>query len=643
MLAAYHVTLLCDGDQIKLLKKTFWDPRYFNMWIMYVGLTKGQSFSFKHFLSGNSFSFFTQISIQRSGNASISRNIIADRFKCLQLFQCFSEAEDTEMCRYVGQLLHDGNINLNEQTLSPAQINTLSIFLTQTNIKHWKILNLSKCNLGDDRFSKLYASISGNSRSIINIEAMDLSFNNLTEASANSIVNLVVTWKVEKLDITSNDISFTFIVNEIIANQDFKQSSTEIIISRDNKTELVASNKAYCAIKNVKSCSQIFFHKCNLGNNLQATNNVLSLLRSGKEVYMYDNSLPFKPLVKNVKETKGASFHYLSEVDTTQNEVAEIVNKLILNMTCTVKFGENRLLPLHIYNVTSHNITSVEKMLFQKNLCGTILFGANDDEHVKSILTALQSIKSVKHFSLRRYNMEVLSLNFDMGSALRQDQMTCLDMSSTFISHKIEDLADAISNLVSLKHLSLSNCKLQNNSLLVICKALASIDGISYINLSSNSFNTESAKAFANAIVINQGLQCVELFNCNLNEDRIITILRALKQNVGLLKLNLGANVITDEVVKYLIALVMGNINMSQLRLKDCGLQHTELKFLTDALATSQSFTKCDFSCNIFSDQNCQYIAHVIKCNRNMRHLDMSSCNIKEEGMTFVSSALCET
>ena len=642
MMAAYHVTLLRDGDQIKLLKKTFWDPRYFNMWIMYVGLTKGQSSSFKQFLSGNSFSFFTQRSNQRSGSVSISRNVIADRFKCLQLFQCFSEAENTEMCRYVGQLLQNGNINLSKQTLSPVQINTLTIFLTQTNIKHWKILNLSECNLGDDGFSKLYASISGNSRNVINIEALDLSFNNLTEASANSLANLVVTWNVDKLDITSNDISFTYIVNEIIAIQEFKQSSTEIIISRDDKTELIVSNKAYCVIQNVKSCSQIFFYKCNLGNNLQATDNVLSLLKSGKEVYIYDNILCFESLVKNIKETKSASFHYLSEVDTSQNEVAEIVNKLILNTTCALKFGENSLLPLHIYNVTSHNITSVKIMLFQKNLCGTILFGFND-EHIESIFTTLQSIKSVKHFSLRRYNMEAFSSNFDIGSTLRQDQLTCLDMSSTFISNKSEGLADALSNLVSLKHLNLSNCKLQNNSILAICKALTNIKDISYLNLSGNSFNTESARALANAIVINKGIECIELFNCNLDEDRIITVLSALKQNVALLKLNLGANVITDEAVKHLIAFVTSNISMSQLCLKDSGLQHTELKFLTDALATSQSFTELDFSCNIFTDQNCQDIAHAIKLNRNIRHFDVSNCEIKEEGMCLVSSVLCET
>ena len=646
MLSAYHVALLPDGDQIKLLKKTFWDPKYFNMWIMYVGLTKGKSFSFMHFLSGNSFSFLTQRSIQRSQSVSISRNIISDKFKCLQLFQCFSEAEDTEMCRYVGQLLQDGNINLSEQTLNPVQINMLSIFLTQINIKHWKILNLSKCNLGDDGFSKLYASISGNSRSAIRVEAMDLSFNDLTEASANPIVNLVMTWKVESLNIASNDISFTFIVNEIITNQEFTQSSTEIIISRDNKTELIASNKAYGIITkfNMKSFSHIFFYRCNLGNNLQAINNVLSLLKSGKEVYVYDSNLPFESLIKNAKETKNTSFHYLSEVGISQNKVSETINEFIHNAKCALTFDESKLLPLHIYNVTSHNIASLEEVLFQKDICGTIIFSFDNEHEIESIFSMLQSIKSVKHFSLRRYNMETLSSSIDLVGILEQDQLICLDMSSTLISNKIKSLADALSNHASLKSLNLSNCKLQNSSISVISKALTNIKHISYLNLSNNCFNTESAKALANAIAVNKDLQYVELFNCNLNEDRIITILNDLKQNSNLLKLDLGANVITDEAVRHLAELIVNNVSINQLYLKDCGLQHIELKILTNALADSQSITEFDVSCNSFSDQNCKDIAHVIKLNRNIiRHLDFSNCEIEEEGILSVSSAVCET
>ena len=49
LLAAYHISLMSETQQIKVLKETFWNVRYFNVWIMYVALTKDRPFAFKHF------------------------------------------------------------------------------------------------------------------------------------------------------------------------------------------------------------------------------------------------------------------------------------------------------------------------------------------------------------------------------------------------------------------------------------------------------------------------------------------------------------------------------------------------------------------------------------------------------------------
>ena len=61
ILAAYHITLMSEADQLKCMNQTFWDNRYYNTWIMYVGLTKNQlPITFKHFLSGNWFLLHTR-------------------------------------------------------------------------------------------------------------------------------------------------------------------------------------------------------------------------------------------------------------------------------------------------------------------------------------------------------------------------------------------------------------------------------------------------------------------------------------------------------------------------------------------------------------------------------------------------------
>ena len=59
-MAAWYISTLSVNNQIKLLKETFWEHRYYNTWIMYVGITGGHSFALKHFLSGNWLQFFSR-------------------------------------------------------------------------------------------------------------------------------------------------------------------------------------------------------------------------------------------------------------------------------------------------------------------------------------------------------------------------------------------------------------------------------------------------------------------------------------------------------------------------------------------------------------------------------------------------------
>ena len=65
------------------------------------------------------------------------------------MFQCFSEAENDDMCQYVGELLQDQKIDLSGQTLNPVNIHTLGLFLGRSTTKHWKLLSLSNCYIED--------------------------------------------------------------------------------------------------------------------------------------------------------------------------------------------------------------------------------------------------------------------------------------------------------------------------------------------------------------------------------------------------------------------------------------------------------------------------------------------------------------
>ena len=192
-MAAYHISALPERKQLKLLKNTFWSADYYNTWIMYVGITGGETFPLKHFLSGNLLQIFTQLF-----KTGISRKILNNKIKCLHIFQCLAEAKSIDLLSSFGKLFHNQEIDLSNQTLLPRDLNTLGFFLVRSINKHWKKLDLSRCNMGSaglkillDRF------VDKDTHSVVTIDQVNLSYNlvQLNFSSFVGLLNLVKTWK----------------------------------------------------------------------------------------------------------------------------------------------------------------------------------------------------------------------------------------------------------------------------------------------------------------------------------------------------------------------------------------------------------------------------------------------------------------
>ena len=202
-LAAYHIHTLKDKNEIKSLKNNFWNPRYLNASVMYVGLTKGNSFALRHFLSGHKFRFVTKW----SKSTRISTSTISNKVKSLHLLQCFSEAGNDELIRQLGSFTDDTIIDLSGNALLSKDIQMLSFFLTRSTTKDWKMLNLSQCYMGDNTFDVFCKTFSGFNENKVVISAVDLSYNQFTPASLKGIVDLICCFDVKHLYIHGNYIN----------------------------------------------------------------------------------------------------------------------------------------------------------------------------------------------------------------------------------------------------------------------------------------------------------------------------------------------------------------------------------------------------------------------------------------------------
>ena len=202
-MAALYISTLSHNKQIKLLNETFWQHRYYNTWIMYVGITCGSSFALKHFLSGNRLQLSTRI----FKSSSISRKFLENKIKCLHLFQCLVESNNEDMIKSVNRFFQDNQIDLSNQTLLPSDVNTLGFFLIRSINKQWEMLDLSGCNIGRiginvlcDRF------LDKQSREILGIKKVDFSYNQLNFSSLMQVLELLKSWHTSQLIIKDSEI-----------------------------------------------------------------------------------------------------------------------------------------------------------------------------------------------------------------------------------------------------------------------------------------------------------------------------------------------------------------------------------------------------------------------------------------------------
>jgi len=221
--------------QLKLLQKTFWSADYYNTWIMYVGITGGKSFTLKHFLSGNRLQIFTRIF-----KAGISHKFLNNKIKCLHIFQCLVEAQNTDLMSLFGRLFQNQEIDLSGQTLLPRDLNTLGFLLVRSINKHWKKLDLSRCYMGDIGLKILTEFfVDKFTHSGITIDRVDFSYNQLDFSCLAALLKLHKTWKTSEIIINDNSICSGKSARDIFGKFEhiFFQPSDDIIL----KTLLIGS------------------------------------------------------------------------------------------------------------------------------------------------------------------------------------------------------------------------------------------------------------------------------------------------------------------------------------------------------------------------------------------------------------------
>ena len=192
-LAALYISHLPPSEELKVIKANFWNNIHFNMFSMYISLTKGQRSSFKKFLSGENKAI------------AIADKFLKNQLKCFRLYHYFKEASNNTLCNTIerAEVFNDKVINLEDTTLTGSDIKCVSLFLASSFNKEWEGLDLQNCYIQDKGLNTLWHGL--HYTTDITINRLWLTNNGLTVQSSSLISELTVRWKVKWLMIAGNE------------------------------------------------------------------------------------------------------------------------------------------------------------------------------------------------------------------------------------------------------------------------------------------------------------------------------------------------------------------------------------------------------------------------------------------------------
>ena len=664
-MAALYISTLSDKKQIKLLKETFWQHRYYNTWIMYVGITCGNSFALKHFLSGNWF----QISTRIFKYSNISRKYLGNKIKCLHLFQCLVESNNEDMIASVSKFFQDNQIDLDRQTLLPSDVNTLGFFFMRSINKRWEMLNLSGCNIGSiginilcDRF------LSKESRDIVFVKTVDFSYNQLNFSSVIQIFDLFKSWHTSQLIIKDSEILQDHVDSDV-----YKAIEDAFFTSNyDNQVNLELGpfffgHKINILPLNAVSIKNLYLLNCKM---LPATTAVpiseLLAKKSLSKIHLINTSLPnqeMKRLCFNFLKTGNPSlFIYNPELrDQDADEICSLISSrhkipdgimliisnskiqgVINTSTISEQLTKLEILNLAI-NVNQKRSNHMETLPWKGNLyCD----GSNNDFIDHNFIELLHKnkwnwqlrilLKEKDILIAHRINHENISEKIRMYQSLK-----VIYISNCNITDKaVGDIAAVIYRSTQLQEFDVSRNSFRSTGAIKIAKALQNISTLTKLYLNNNHVTDLAADDIATVLSRNTQLQELDISENNFQTTGAKTITKALQSGYILRKLYISNNNITAEAADDIAAVIYRSTQLQEVDVSRNSFQSTGAIKIAKALQNISTLTKLYLNNNHITDLAADDIATVLSRNTQLQELDISENNFQTTGAKTISKAL---
>ena len=640
-LAAYYISLLPDSELLKLLNDTFWTIRFFNVWIIYIGITGGKSSVFKLFLTGNE-SFKTSSTSMKMPSSKIEY--------CLYQLHCLKEADGDLDNTLLGQ-----NIDLKQQKLSHDHLHTLAALLSRSTNKQWKSLNLSGCDVDNQGLTIL-----SELNTKLKIDTVDISYNNFHCESFFRICHMFKTWNTKKLVVSIVTLYNTKAMNAIdnfiaILKRNFQNDifSDRILLL----TYLPKQNKliaVYSAPTRIRWCQ---WADCKLNEDMikYIKRFTESKVKSRfKLVFTYSivdhiNIENLSTLISDIENVQlcGSYLHskgaYLlknfSMIDCQYNSPQELLADYLAAILCyNIKLTAPYLESIPVASATEVKNslqTALSRSIF--NISHNFINSRIATE-MKTILQCTSTLQQFHASHNRLLNESVIRIAKGLQNS---STLSLLNISNNSIGEEAaDDIATVLSCNNNLRILCLDNNSFKTVGMIKIAKALQNVSTFAKFNISHNRAGEEAADDIATVLSHNTNLKEVYLQDNGFKTVGMIKIARGLQNVSTLTALNISNNNIGEEAADDIATVLSHNTNLQTLYLKNNNFKTVGMIKIAKALQNISTFAKFDISHNGAGEEAADDIATVLSHNTNLKEVYLQDNGFKTVGMIKIARGL---
>ena len=163
-------------------------------------------------------------------NEFFSKDILKHHANILQLFQCFHEAENNQLCKALLQATYkERQINLENHVLLSHHLAALGMFLSKPNYK-WKTLNLANCSINNETICQLYQYFSGRTAKKSVVDEINLSNNFLFFFELSFLTHVLSHLRPSILHLSDNPVTLKYVASVLTTVTTIKELHVEKIL-----------------------------------------------------------------------------------------------------------------------------------------------------------------------------------------------------------------------------------------------------------------------------------------------------------------------------------------------------------------------------------------------------------------------------